>query len=295
MPYSASWVPGNPGSLLVLLDVSKTMDDPWGGAGATRIGQVTDLLNGILADLLERCRVDDGLHQFRCEVQAYAYGGKDQGVAQLLPTPAGKDLVPTTALPQMAKRVVERRSRANGEVVEVDRDVFFEPKVGGMTPMKAAFQKAATVAARCIASAEKDRREPHPPIVLNVTDGYPTDARDGADLVAAAAAITRLGRPGEHPLLFNVHIGDGTPVLFADDDRGLPSKEARDLFAASSVLPEETRKRAAAKLGLAPLPPGARAYAYNADFETLWALVSFGTSLDEHFAPVGELAPPSSG
>src|SRR5262249_60227949 len=75
-----------------------------------------------------------------------------------------------------------------------------------------------------------------PPVVINITDGKPTDRNPLAD----AERVRALASSDGNVLLFNLHIS-GSPlgaVAFPDSEALLTDQYARLLFRMSSVLPQ---------------------------------------------------------
>jgi hypothetical protein len=113
----------------------------------------------------------------------------------------------------------------------------------------------------------------YPPIVINITDGQPTDG-DPRD---AAKAIRDLASRDGNVLLFNAHISDkrDLPIEFPSDETGLPDDFARLLFRMSSELPSKLLDVAKAE-GF-PVGPHSRGFVFNADLVAVIRFLDIGT------------------
>jgi len=78
-------------------------------------------------------------------------------------------------------------------------------------------------------------------------------------------------------LLYNCHLSDvrAAPILFPDQEEGLPNNFARLLFRMSSVLPEAVR--IAAEQERYRVSASSRGFAFNADLRDLISFLDIGT------------------
>jgi len=170
---------------------------------------------------------------------------------------------PISILAHHPLRVEERRrlrtqamDRTEYEVVRMP--IWIEPLASGWTKMCAGLEFAHQVT-RHWAEAHPAS---HPPTVIHVTDGHPTDG----DPLPIAAEIRNIRTRAGPALLFNLHIDarSGTPIVFPSSDRQLPNSYARRLFNMSSELPSAALD-AARHEGI-PVDVGARGFVYTALF-----------------------------
>jgi hypothetical protein len=113
----------------------------------------------------------------------------------------------------------------------------------------------------------------YPPIVINITDGKPTDG----DPREPANELRALASTDGNVLLFNAHLSgqEARPVEFPEDEAGLPDDYARLLFRMSSELPltmVEAAKAAGFSAGLR-----SRGFVFNADLVAVVRFLDVGT------------------
>ncbi len=141
--------------------------------------------------------------------------------------------------------------------------------VGGPrgTPMAEAFE----IAAERVKTYLESRFGDGPiPVVVNITDGEPTDEVRAR---AAAAALTNMGNKQGNVLLYNIHITSTFQCGKSDD---FPTKAPNDpsgkfLFDISSVIPEFMREHFESQGYKTPV--GARGCKVNQGISTLMKLV----------------------
>src|SRR5437588_2233106 len=165
----------NPTCLLFLIDQSHSMTGTFGGAeGKKKADGVADAINRLLQNLVLKCAKADGVRDY-FHVGVIGYGA--EVAPKLAGTDAQQPLAPISAVANNPLRL-EQRTRmvddgAGGLVEQAFRfPVWFEPVAGGKTPMNGAVTLAREVLTDFIATYP----DCFPPIVLNMTDGKPTDA-----------------------------------------------------------------------------------------------------------------------
>jgi hypothetical protein len=263
----------NPGLIVLLLDGSLSMDDPWSTSGNTIAEGAAFALNRTLRDLaLNACyNAEDGTRNYM-NVAVFTYGtelGDGQGVEWTfgnLSQPSRGYAVATEWVPAY----IRQKKTDSGSL-----PIWLEPHAVGWTPMCKAFNQAAEVVQQHVA----DFPEAFPPIVLNITDGMPTDHQDDWNLFERAAKAITSHKTGDgQALLFNIHI-DGTgqenTVLFPDHPPQ-HSTYAEHLARISSTLPANMVRLANDKLGLG-ITEAALGYCLNADMQQLSAFLQIGT------------------
>jgi hypothetical protein len=268
MQYTAEISRANPTCFLFLVDQSKSMLKPMAGdPNRSKAEAVADAINNLLYTLSLRCVWGNAvLERFHVGVLGY---GASVGPA-LGGALAGRELVPISELARNPLRVEQRpRPGPGGSVGSVRFPVWFEPTGEGKTPMAATFQRAGTL----MASFLVDHPDCFPPIVINITDGKPTDANPEHD----AARLQQLSSTDGNVLVFNVHISDtsGERIEFPDREDVLPDPYARLLFRMSSPLPAPMWP-AAVESGLT-VGPGTRGFVFNADIDSVIRSLDIGT------------------
>ncbi|MGL4552415.1 MAG: VWA domain-containing protein [Gemmataceae bacterium] len=268
MPYTAEISRANPTCFLFLIDQSRSMLELMPGGGQrTKAEVVADAVNHLLYTLVLRCVWGNSvLDRFHVGVVGYgvavttAYGG----------ALAGRDLVPVGELARSQLRF--EMKPPPGGTVPARFPVWFEPAGDGKTPMCEAMKQASRVVAGFVAA----HPDCFPPIVINVTDGKPTDGNPLAD----AEAIKQLSSTDGEVLLFNLHVSSDAAVKieFPDAENVLPDNYARLLFRMSSRLPPsmvQNAQQSGMRVG-----PNARGFVFNADLDAVVRSLDIGTRVD---------------
>src|SRR5262245_39701105 len=217
MRYTAEISRSNPTCLLFLVDQSSSMTEPFAGHPDRRKADgVADAINRLLQTLVLKCAKADGIRDF-FHIGILSYGGEvKSGLGGPL---AGQTLVPTSQLASFPLRVEDRKRKVEdgaGGIVEVGFKfpVWFEPEIARGTPMNSALEKAHEYVLLFL------QRFPdcYPPLVINITDGMPTDSNP----LAASEALRELASSDGNVLLYNAHISSNPakPVEYpAGEDR----------------------------------------------------------------------------
>jgi uncharacterized protein YegL len=270
MSYEAEISRSNPSAFLFLIDMSGSMTDPYAG-GKRKADGVADAINKLLSNLSIKCTKSEGVRDYY-EVGVIAYGKQVQPA--LGGELSGQALSTISNVANHPARVEERAKKEDdgaGGVseIKVKFPVWFDPKAAGATPMCKAFKLAHDTLAPWVS----EHKYSFPPIIINITDGESTDGDPSAD----AAALRDLQTQDGNALLFNCHISNaqGSSVLFADAEEGLPDQFAKLLYNMSSVLPEAIRD-GAQREGF-PVSDGSRGFAFNADLVELIRFLDIGT------------------
>lgn len=276
MPYSAEISRKNPTCFLFLIDQSASMADPFPAEGGrTKAEGVADALNRLLQMLTLRCAKPEIRNYFHVGVLGY---GARVGPA-LGGTLAERPLVLIRDAAENPLRVEDRTRKipdGAGGIVEdtIKFPVWFEPVANGPTPMCLALDQARQIVTDFISRVPGG----FPPIVLNLTDGEPTDG----DPEPAAQTVRDLATTDGNVLLFNLHISSqqASPVLYPQTDAGLPDEPARRLFRMSSVLPASFLPVAREK-GFR-VNEGSRGFVFNADLVAVVQFLDIGTRVDKN-------------
>src|SRR5438045_93816 len=148
MPYSAPITRSNPACVLLLIDQSGSMAEPYTGlADQSKAQAVADAVNRVLQNLVLRCAKADQVRDY-FQVGVIGYGkGLRAGLGGQLPDDV---LVPISRLGAHPLRVEDRKKTvpdgAGGFVeLAVKFPVWFDPAALGQTPMCAALARAEQV------------------------------------------------------------------------------------------------------------------------------------------------------
>lgn len=276
MPYSAEINRAKPTAFFFLIDQSGSMDDPWGLDGAKRkCDAVADAINRLLSTLVLRCAKGEDVRDY-FQVGVVGYGGSVRdGFGGVL---AGRQFVPISEVADNPLRVETRtRKEDDGAGGLIERNirfpVWFEANANGSTPMRAAIEHAEqSVRAWCELYPLS-----YPPVVINISDGEPTDGRPTAE----AERLKSLGTNDGKVLFFNIHISGSSkrPIEFPDSQIGLPDEFAQMLFDMSSLLPPRLVSEARRE-GFA-VSENSRGFAFNADLRSLIQFLDIGTRTAE--------------
>ncbi len=272
MPYSAEISRTNPTALIFLLDQSSSMLEPFGGQpDKSKATGVADALNRLLQNLVLKCAKADGIRDF-FHVGIVSYGGRvSSGFGGGL---AGLDVVPVSKIANNPLRVEVRSRKVDdgaGGIIEQQFKfpVWFEARPTGRTPMCEAMGKAK----QYLQDFLDDQPNCYPPLVINITDGQPTDG----DPREAARELRALASKDGNVLMFNAHLSEkqNRPVEFPQEDTGLPDDFAKLLFRMSSVLPPKLVE--AAKADGFAVGPQSRGFVFNADLVAVIRFLDIGT------------------
>jgi hypothetical protein len=272
LPYSAEISRTNPTAVLFLLDQSSSMLEPFGGQPDKRKADgVSDAINRLLQNLVLKCAKSDGIRDF-FHVGMISYGGQVQSAFG--GALAGAATVPISRIANNPLRVeVRTRKVDDGAGGLIDQQfkfpIWFEARPTGRTPMCAALVKAKEYL-RTFLGVQPNC---YPPMVINITDGRPTDG----DPQEPAKELCALASRDGNVLLFNAHLSDklNRPVEFPADESGLPDDFAKLLFRMSSTLPPKLLEASQSEGFATGLR--ARGFVFNADLVAVIRFLDIGT------------------
>ena len=256
-----------PGLIMILLDQSSSMADN------NKAGIAAAAVNEVIYEIMLASRSGEQIKD-RCFIGVIGYG------ESIIPV-VGGNISQVAANPVRTEMVNKKVPDGAGDflTVETEMYVWVEPSAQNGTPMAGAFEKAYSLIQTWIAK----NPDSFPPIIINITDGEPSDfdqnTGTASKTTAAAARLTELGTTDGKLLLFNAHISGSAAVeiQLPHSDEGINDKYARLLFSISSILPNRLLEEAK-KGGLSP-EPGARGFIFNSGAETLIKLLTFGSSV----------------
>ena len=273
MPYSAEISRANPGCILFLIDQSASMEEPL--EQGTKAGEVADILNRTLRELIVRCGREEGVRDY-FEVGVIRYNGA--GATDALEGRLGPStLNPISHLEAHPIRVENRARKVPdgaGGLVEVQTTfpVWFEPMSDGGTPM----HEGLTLAGRTLLDWCDAHPSSFPPVVIHLTDGMPTDGTP-EQVERVGEHLRQISTEDGEALLMNIHVSGvaARPALFPDSDADLADDYARMLFRMASVLPETMRKEATSR-GY-DVNEASRAFMFNTRTEDIVHFFEIGT------------------
>jgi hypothetical protein len=272
--YSAQITRANPTCIVLLIDQSASMSDPFSGDSARKKSEVVaEVVNHTLHDLVIRCtKTEEVRNYYHIAVLGY---GRQVWTAFGGPL-TSREIVPISEVadhPLQIKNSYKRVSDgASGWVeIPVRYPVWIHPTADGKTPMCEALTRVKQLLERWLTAHPKG----FPPTVLHLTDGESSDGEPNQ----IGREIMSLGTDDGNVLLFNCHISSrrAAKVEYPAHDRNLPDGFARTLYEISSPLPGSFMA-AAAQLGVQTID-GSRGFVFNGDPSSIVQFYEIGTSL----------------
>jgi len=272
MPYTAELSRTNPTSLLFLIDQSSSMAEPFGAQPEKpKADGVADGINRLLQNLVLKCAKGDGIRDY-FHVGVIGYGGRV--VWALGGKLTGQKLVPISVIANNPLKVEQRTRKVDdgaGGLVEqkFKFPVWFEPMAGGRTPMCQALTEGTTALEEFTALFP----DAFPPLVINISDGKPTDGNPELP----AAKLRNLATTDGNVLIFNAHLSskEARPIEFPSQESELPDPDALILFKMSSILPPKLRDAALGE-GFR-VNENTRGFVFNADLVSVIRFLDIGT------------------
>lgn len=274
MPYTAQITRAKPTLVVLLLDQSGSMADPFGGEQNVRKAEfVAGVVNHTLHDLVIRCtKTEEVRNYYHVSVVGY---GRSVGPA-FAGTLGGRAVVPVAEVADNPLRIETGYKRVpdgmGGHVeMPVRYPVWIYPQADGGTPMCRALEATRGIISQWLAVHPQG----FPPTVLHLTDGESSDGDPGE----LGRELMSLGTDDGQVLLFNCHVSSSREAKaeYPNADAQLRDGFARTLFEISSLLPENFLA-AAQQLGV-PAATGSRGFVFNADPSSVVQFYEIGTSL----------------
>jgi len=272
--YSAQITRANPTCIILVVDQSGSMSDPFSGDSAIKKADfVAEVVNHTLHDLVIRCTKTEEVRNYY-HIAVIGYG---EQVGSALGHPlASRMIVPVSAVADFPLQIKNSHKRvadgAGGWVeIPVRSPVWLHPNAEGKTPMCEALNLTKDILEKWLI----DHPRGFPPTVLHLTDGESSDG----DPDYIGRQIMSLRTDDGAVLLFNCHISSqrNTKVEYPADESQLANNFARTLFHISSPLPA-TFLAAAAQLGV-QAGPDSRGFVFNGDPSSIVQFYEIGTSL----------------
>lgn len=267
------WSSATPGLLIILLDQSGSMLQPYEGSDSRTVF-ASRAVNRVIDNIIQK-NFDGDAPKNRCFISVIGY---NHNVKELC---SGwlKDIA---ANPLRYEEIKKKMSDGAGGIVEVQvkQPVWVEPiNADGATNMYGALKLAKDLAEKWIS----DNKNYPAPVIINISDGVPYyDSKDPRDCmqetILLAKEIMNLSNDDGNVLIFNAQIDNkgNQGEVFPNDRSKLSKEDAQFLFDITSEVPE-SYKAAAAKNEL-PVENGSRGCIFNADGVQLIQLIDFGSS-----------------
>ena len=261
------WSSATPGLLIILLDQSGSMREPYEGTTRTKFASLA--VNKVIDNIIQK-NFDGDAPKNRCFISVIGYNHDVKSLC------SGwlKDIdANPLRYEKLTKKMIKKSPDGAGGIieekvdVEVTQPVWVEPiDKDGATNMLGAFQLAKELVEKWMA----DNADGPAPVIINISDGV-------KETVALAKEIMNLSNNDGNVLIFNAQIDESNgKVVFPSDRSEVSQEEAQFLYDITSEVPE-SYKAAAAKNEL-PTKNGSRGCIFGADGVQLIQLIDFGSS-----------------
>ena len=219
----------NPCLILFLLDQSGSMQDQFGGNNnISKHIALANAVNETIHNIGLKCISGQGTIRDRFEIAVMGYGCEGKVKSAYQGNLAGKWVV---KISDLFNNPYEYDDKYNGA------PIWITPVASQATPMTEAFRNAYDLCDDWINYG--NHIDSHPPIIINITDGQPTDAgRNFIDLKNIVKDVMSLKTNNGNTYIFNVHISSSTgdKILFPSSSDGFIDSYAELLFEVSSKL-----------------------------------------------------------
>lgn len=257
----------DPHAMVLLVDQSGSMSGAWSGGGPKHV-EVARILNRIIREIVLVCTRGEGVRDY-VFLSVLGYGGERANeVRPLLPgTSLADPFMPISQANDLAR--IEEVVAASGRKMKVP--TWIDPAADGRTPMCAALKIARDAVSSWVAAHPRS----FPPILMNLSDGESTDGSP----VEISREISELRTSDGAALVFNACIassgGPSDLLWYPSELPAAATPHVRDMFEASSTVPEALRQRA--QRFEVNIPVGGRGFVYNATIDDTIRLLNVGT------------------
>ena len=219
----------NPCLILFLLDQSGSMEDRFGGDDSiSKHVALANAVNETIHNIGLKCISGQGTIRDRFEISVMGYGHQGR--------------VESAYKGKLTGKWVVKISDLFNNPFEYDNDsdgapIWITPVASAATPMTEAFRNAYDLCDDWINYG--NHIDSHPPIIINITDGEPTDAgRKFIELKNIIADVMQLRTNNGNTYIFNVHISSShhDKILFPSSIDSFSNSYAELLFEISSTL-----------------------------------------------------------
>jgi hypothetical protein len=279
VPYVAEISRRNPSCILIMIDQSNSMNDPFGNdtVSTSKASFVADAVNGVLNELIVQNQRGTVVNRFYVGLLGYG----DHVGSAFNGTLSRRDLVPLDELQQNPAHVQTRLKKESDGAggyfeLEVKFPTWVTPVADGMTPMCRALKQAKEILTQFV----EEHPDCFPPIVLNITDGEATDG----DPSVKARLLTQVQSNDGNVLLFNLHCSSAKGLIskFPTNENGLDAEFGKLLLYMSSKLPPIMLEKANSR-GYA-IPEGARGFVFNSGIADVVDFLKIGTTMSAQSA-----------
>jgi hypothetical protein len=280
--YCARITRNNPSAIVLLIDQSGSMEEEF-REGITRAQVVADIVNDLFDSLIMKCQREGGIRDY-FQIMVIGYG-KEVGDSEVSIIWEGnlaeKDWVSVSELKENIldiEKIETTKMMPWGLVPDIKtKKIWINPCSDGTTPMYEALQLCKEKLDDWI----RDYQESFPPMVFNITDGYPSDIDDLLLIENICSEIKSIKSNDGETLLFNCLITDGKEFVLPSqaDTIEFEDEYHLTLFNASSILPHEMKHTASQVFPNKELVIGeTKCVIINSTIDSLINLLNVGTN-----------------
>lgn len=265
-------------AFVLLLDRSASMQQHirFGNMTAPKSQIVAYTANALITELLDRCRRTDGIRNYY-DIAVIGYCGDK--VESLLCTEGFSSIKELSTKEPPTSAIVFEQELEDGTklLTRHSQQNWIEPLANGTTPMYEALHKALGLVEKWC--GQPQNQDSFPPIVINITDGEPTDCGDN-DLRDVCSLIKRTSTTDGNTLLLNIHICSDNSLLSVifptQEEVTLLNPKARLLADCSSMMPSVLNSTIHDLKGTGATPPFV-GMGYNASVVELLSMINIGS------------------
>lgn len=252
----------HPCLVIYLIDQSGSMENPF-DKDVSRATKLTDAINEIIFETGLKCVGPSGDVRNRFELSILGYSGFSSVYSAWEGSLANEWVVP----------IAEVFENSIGEINGIP--IWIKPKSNGQTPMKRAFENAYRICEEWINWG--NHRDCHPPIIINITDGQPTDGGfNFSELVNVVEDLKSLSTNYGNVNVFNIHIDGGMGDTISFPNTPPNNQYAHLLFDLSSPLTPHMIELAR-NTGY-NVENGAKGYIFNGNAKSLMDFLNIGSN-----------------
>lgn len=265
-------------AIVLTLDRSASMQQQirFGRMITTKAEAVTYSANALLTELVDRCRRADGVRDYY-DIAVLGYCA--DRVESLLPTTGFISVKELSQNMPATQSIAFEEELADGSqsLIRFRQHRWIESLAEGRTPMYEALYRAKELIQEWCDNPHNS--DSFPPIVINITDGEPTDCRE-ADLRDICSLIKRTSTSDGNALLLNIHICSDQSldsVIFpTHEEIAQACDKARLLADCSSIMPQAFETAISPLKSVGSIPPYI-AMGYNATVLELLSMINIGS------------------
>lgn len=265
-------------AFVLLLDQSTSMQQQvqFGRLTATKAQMVAYTANSLITELIDRCRRSDGIRNYY-DIAVIGYSG--ESVRSLLPREGFNSVAELAQDMPLQTTVAFEEDLPDGTqtLVRHRQREWITPLAEGTTPMHEALHMVRDLVETWC--DEEQNAESFPPIVINITDGEPTDCTE-IDLRDVCTLIKRTATEDGNTLLINIHISTDhrlNSIIFPmQEELSQACNKARLLADCSSVMPAALNEAIREMKGVGAMPPYI-GIGYNATVVELLSMINIGS------------------